>query len=40
MFKFNLTYKLKMDYVIMDNDFKRETKEVVLRVKKYGYAKN
>lgn len=39
MFKFNLTYKLRLDYMIMDNDFKRETKEVMLRVKKYGYTK-
>lgn len=39
MFRFNLTYKLKVDYMIMDNDFKRETKEVMLRVKKYGYSK-
>lgn len=39
MFRFNLTYKLKVDYMIMNNDFKRETKEVMLRVEKYGYSK-
>lgn len=39
MFKFNLTYKLRVEYMIMDNIFKRETKEVMLRVNKYGYSK-
>ena len=38
MFKFNLIYKLKLDYMTVNSDFNRETKEVMLRVKKYGYA--
>lgn len=39
MFRFNLTYKLKIDYGIMNGEIKRETKDILLHVKKYGYSK-
>ena len=38
-FNFNLTYRLKIEYVILTNNVERETKEVLLHVKKYGYSK-
>lgn len=39
MFRFNLTYKLKIDYGIINGEIKRETKDILLHVKKYGYSK-
>lgn len=39
MFNFNLTYKLKLEYGMLTEEIKRETKEVLLHVKKYGYSK-
>ena len=38
-FKFELTYKLKMNGIIFNTEIKRETKEVLLHVRKYGYSK-
>jgi len=38
-FNFNLTYKLKLEYGMLKNTIERETKEVLLHVKKYGYSK-
>lgn len=38
-FKFELRYKLNINSIINGNEIKRETKEVLLHVKKYGYSK-
>ncbi len=38
-FKFELTYKLRMNSIIFNEEVKRETKEVLLHVRKYGYSK-
>lgn len=39
-FNFNITYKLKLQYGMFSGEIKRETKEVLIHVKKYGYSKN
>ena len=39
-FNFNITYKLNLKYGVLDDEIKRETKEVLIHVKKYGYSKN
>ena len=38
-FKFELTYKLNINNIMYNEEIKRETKEVMLHVKKYGYSK-
>lgn len=38
-FKFELTYKLRVNNILYGDEIKRETKEVLLHVKKYGYSK-
>ncbi|MBR6688653.1 MAG: hypothetical protein IKL68_01390 [Clostridia bacterium] len=38
-FKFELTYKLNINNIMNGEEVKRETKEVLLHVKKYGYSK-
>ena len=38
-FKFELTYKLKVNNILLSEEIKRETKEVLLHVRKYGYSK-
>lgn len=39
-FNFNITYKLKLQYGMFSEKIKRETKDVLIHVKKYGYTKN
>ena len=39
VFNFNLTYKLKLEYGMIQDKIKRETKDIFLHVKKYGYYK-
>lgn len=38
-FKFNLSYRLKLEYGMWNKTVERETKEILLHVKKYGYSK-
>lgn len=38
-FEFKVTYKLNINNILYDDKIKRETKEVLLHVKKYGYSK-
>jgi len=38
-FNFNLTYRLKVEYSLLKKLAERETKEVLIHVKKYGYCK-
>ena len=38
-FKFEVVYKLNFNNILYQNEIKRETKEILLHVKKYGYSK-
>lgn len=39
MFSFNLKYNLNIEYGIFADGIKRDSKNILLHVKKYGYAK-
>lgn len=38
-FEFRITYKLNINNIAFGNKIKRETKEILLHVRKYGYSK-
>lgn len=38
-FEFRITYKLNINNIAFANEIKRETKEILLHVRKYGYSK-
>lgn len=38
-FEFSITYKLNMNNIVYNDKIKRETKEILLHVRKYGYSK-
>lgn len=39
LFKFEITYNLNQEYVVIADGLKNEAKTVPLRVRKYGYSK-
>ena len=38
-FEFRITYKLNINNIAFGNEIKRETKEILLHVRKYGFSK-
>ncbi len=38
-FEFRITYKLNINNIAFGDEIKRETKEILLHVRKYGYSK-
>ncbi len=38
-FEFKITYKLNINNIVLGSEIKRETKEILLHVRKYGYSK-